>query len=94
MKRLIILIVTAPPIPVQKKLVTAVSDFETYRVKIRYTANMIAPMIAKTDPSEITFVVGLKITITPINPMNIANHLLHPNFSPRKGTDKPATING
>ena len=55
---------------------------------------MISPMIGKIDHSEITFVVGLKITITPINPVKIANHLLHPNFSPRKGTDKPATING
>ena len=40
------------------------------------------------------FEVGLKITITPTKPTNIAVHRLQPNFSPRKGTDKPATIRG
>ena len=37
---------------------------------------------------------GLIIIITPKNPKAIALHLLQPNFSPKKGTESPATING
>ena len=51
-------------------------------------------IIAKIDPSEITLLVGLKIIKTPIKPVSIAVHLRQPNFSPKKGTDKPATMRG
>ena len=51
-------------------------------------------MIAKIDPSEMTLLPGLKIMRTPIKPVSIAVHLRQPNFSPKKGTDKPATIRG
>ncbi len=49
----------------------AESCLEIYLVKIRQTANITAPISAKIDPSEIIFVVGLKIIITPTKPTNI-----------------------
>ena len=55
---------------------------------------MIAPTRAYIAPSEITLVVGLNMIITPTKPTKIAVHLRQPNFSPKKGTDKPATIRG
>ena len=50
--------------------------------------------MAKTDPSEIILLLGLKIIMTPMKPIRIAVQRRHPNFSPKKGTDKPATIRG
>ncbi len=55
-------------------------------------ANKIAPMRAKIDPPEKISALGLKIIITPTKPAAIALHLLQPNFSPKKGTESPATI--
>ena len=53
-----------------------------------------APSNAKIEPPEKIDKLGLIIVITPMNPKAIALHLLQPNFSPKKGTDKTATIRG
>ena len=50
--------------------------------------------MAKIEPSEITLLAGLKIIKTPIKPVNMAVHRRQPNFSPKNGTDQPATIRG
>ena len=87
-------IVIPPPKPVQKKLVMALSCLEAYLVKIRYNANIDAPINAKIEPIEKMLKPGLYIIRTPMKPKNIALQRLQPNFSPRKGTERPATISG
>ena len=49
---------------------------------------------AKIDPIEKMLNPGLNIIITPTKPKAIALQRLQPNFSPKNGTERPATISG
>ena len=55
---------------------------------------MDAPINAKIEPIEKMLNPGLNIISTPTKPKAIALQRLQPNFSPKNGTERPATISG
>ena len=72
----------------------ALSCLDAYLVNIKYNANIDAPINAKIEPIEKMVKPGLNIINTPMKPKAIALQRRQPNLSPKKGTERPATIRG
>ena len=87
-------IIKQPMIATQKKLVSEPSKLDTFLVNIVYIANKNDNEMGHKRFKLKLNDSGLIITITPINPIKTANHLIQPTFSFKNGPDKAITTNG